>query len=119
MQKKTYRTVDEYIVNFPEKTQAILQQIRQTIHEAAPQAEEAISYQMPAFKQNGVLVWFAAFKNHIGFFPKTSAIAKFKKKLAPYQTSKGTIRFPINEPIPVDLVKEIVCFRLKENQSKS
>lgn len=72
---------------------------------------------MPVFKQNGILVWFAAFKNHIGFFPKISAIEAFKEKLSSYQTSKGTIQFPINEPIPLDLVKEIVKFRVKENSA--
>ncbi len=74
---------------------------------------------MPAFKQNGILVWFAAFKNHIGFFPKVSAIEAFKEKLSDYQTSKGTIQFPLNEPIPLKLVKEIVKFRIKENLEKS
>jgi uncharacterized protein YdhG (YjbR/CyaY superfamily) len=73
---------------------------------------------MPAFKQNGILVWFAAFKNHIGFYPKTSAVKAFKDKLSSYQLSKGTIRFPTNEPIPLDLVKEIVTFRIKENLNK-
>ena len=95
--------------------QIILEQLRKAIKETAPEATEVISYQMPAFKQNGVLVWFAAFKNHIGFFPKVSAIDAFKGQLSRYQTSKGTIQFPINEPIPLELVKEIVRFRVKEN----
>ncbi len=73
---------------------------------------------MPAFKQNGILVWFAAFKDHIGFFPKTSAIEVFKDKLSPYQTSKGTVKFPITEPLPLDLIKEIVRFRVKENSNE-
>ncbi len=95
--------------------QIILEQLRQTIREAAPEATETISYQMPAFKQNGVLVWFAAFKNHIGFFPKISAIEAFSPQLAPYQTSKGTIQFSFDDPIPLDLVQEIVRFRVEES----
>ena len=117
--KKGFKTKDEYIASFPQNVQAALQQTRQAIKEAAPQAKEVISYSMPAFKQNGILVWFAAFKNHIGFFPKVSAMEVFKEKLSPYQTSKGTIRFPLDEPIPVDLVKEIVMFRVKEDESEN
>ena len=118
MAKQKFRTIDEYIASYPKHVQIILQDLRQSIREAAPQAEETISYQMPAFRQNGVLVWFAAFKNHIGFFPKVSAIEAFKKQLSSYQTSKGTIQFPIDEPIPFDLVKEIVQFRVRENTFK-
>ena len=88
---KKYETIDEYITTFPKNIQVILQEFRQAIKDAAPEAQETISYQMPAFNQNGILVWFAAFKNHIGFFPKVSAIEAFKEKLSPYQTSKGTI----------------------------
>ena len=116
--KKEFKTIDEYIITFPKNVQVILEKFRQAIKEAAPQAEETISYQMPAFKQNGILVWFAAFKDHIGFFPKVSAIEAFKDKLSKYKTSKGTIQFPIDQPIPFNLVKEIVKFRVKEN-SKS
>jgi uncharacterized protein YdhG (YjbR/CyaY superfamily) len=112
---KKYKNVDEYISTFPKNVQAILQKLRQAIKEAAPGAEEVISYQMPAFKLNGVLVWFAAFKDHISFFPKVSAIEAFKDKLTNYETSKGTIRFPTDEPIPFGIVKEIVRFRVKEN----
>ncbi len=93
--------------------------MRQTIRDSAPEAEETISYNMPAFKQNGILVWFAAFKNHIGFYPKVSALEAFKEKLTAYKVSKGTVRFPLKEPIPYDLVKEIVRFRVKENLSRS
>ena len=118
MAAKTYKNVDEYISTFPKNVQAILQKLRQSIKEAAPEAEEIISYQMPAFKLNGVLVWFAAFKDHISLFPKVSAIEAFKEELANYETSKGTIRFPLNEPIPFNLIKEIVQFRVKENLSK-
>ena len=116
--RKKFETVDEYIAFFPKNTQVILEEVRQAIKESAPEAEETISYQMPAFKQNGILVWFAAFKSHIGFFPKVSAIEAFKEKLSAYQTSKGTIQFPIDEPLPVDLIKEMVRFRVKENLNK-
>jgi uncharacterized protein YdhG (YjbR/CyaY superfamily) len=92
--------------------------MRQAIREAAPEAEETISYRMPAFRLKGILVYFAAFKNHIGFYPTSSAIEVFKEKLSDYEISKGTVRFPINEPIPFGLVREMVKFRVKENLSK-
>jgi uncharacterized protein YdhG (YjbR/CyaY superfamily) len=113
-----FNTIDEYIVSFPKNIQVILQKLRLAICEAAPDAEETISYQMPAFKQNGVLVYFGAFKNHIGFFPTGSGIDAFKNRLGAFQTSKGTLRFPLDEPLPIDLVKEIVKFRVKENLKK-
>ncbi len=113
--KKEFKNTDDYIATFPKNVQSILQELRQTIRDAAPEAEEIISYQMPAFKLNGILVWFAAFKNHIGFFPKTSAIEAFKNELSPYEVSKGTIRFPLDKPIPLDLVKRIVQYRVKQN----
>jgi uncharacterized protein YdhG (YjbR/CyaY superfamily) len=113
--KRVFKTIDEYIATFPREVQNVLEEMRQTIRDSAPEAEETISYNMPAFKQNGILVWFAAFKNHIGFYPKVSALEAFKKKLTAYKVSKGTVRFPLNEPIPYDLVKEIVRFRVKEN----
>jgi uncharacterized protein YdhG (YjbR/CyaY superfamily) len=116
---KKFKTMDEYIVSFPKNVQTILQEMRQTIHNAAPQAEETISYSMPAFKQKGVLVWFAAFKNHIGFFPTALGVEAFKAELRDYSTSKGTIRFPLDKPIPFDLVKKIVEYRIKENFAKS
>jgi uncharacterized protein YdhG (YjbR/CyaY superfamily) len=116
--KKSFKTIDEYITTFPKNVQAILKEFRRAVREAAPNSEETISYQMPAFKQNGILVWFAAFKNHIGFFPKVSAIEAFKDELSDYELSKGTIRFPLNKPIPYDLVKRIVMFRVKENLGK-
>jgi uncharacterized protein YdhG (YjbR/CyaY superfamily) len=117
--KKELKNIDEYIAAFPKDVQVILEEMRKAIKEAAPEAEETISYQMPAFKQNGILVWFAAFKNHIGLFPKVFAIEVFKEKLSSYQTSKGTIQFPFDKPIPLDLVKEIVKFRIKENSASS
>ena len=116
--EKGFKNVDEYITTFPKNIQTILQELRQVIRDAAPEAEEVISYQMPAFKLNGILVWFAAFKNHIGFFPKSSAIEAFKKELSGYEVSKGTIRFPLDKPIPLDLVKKIVKYRVKEDSGK-
>ena len=116
--RKVFKSIDEYISTFPANVQIILEELRRAIRDAAPQAQEAISYQMPAFKLNGNLVWFAAFKNHIGFYPTSSGIEAFKERLAAYETSKGTVKFPINEPIPFDLVKEIVKFRVKENLDK-
>jgi uncharacterized protein YdhG (YjbR/CyaY superfamily) len=115
---KKSKEVDEYIASFPFEVQRILQGLREAIREAAPEADEAISYKMPALKQNGVLVWFAAFKDHVSFFPKVSAIVAFQDRLVPYRTSKGTIQFPLDKPIPLDLVKDIVRFRVKENMSK-
>jgi uncharacterized protein YdhG (YjbR/CyaY superfamily) len=116
--KKEIKSVDEYIASFPENVKCILQELRQVIKETAPDAKEVISYEMPAFELNGILVWFAAFKNHIGFFPKVSAIEAFKKELSSYELSKGTIRFPLDKPIPFDLVRKIVKYRIKENLSK-
>ncbi len=116
---KDFKTIDDYIATFPKNVQVILEEFRRVVREAAPNAEETISYKMPAFKQNGILVWFAAFKNHIGFFPKVSAIETFKVELSGYELSKGTIRFPLNKPIPFDLVKKMVMLRVKENLDKS
>jgi uncharacterized protein YdhG (YjbR/CyaY superfamily) len=116
--KKGFKTIDEYIATFPKTTQTVLEALRRAIKEAAPNAEETISYQMPAFKQNGIVVYFAAFKNHIGFFPTASAVEAFKEKLGGYETSKGTVRFPLGEPIPLELVKEMVQFKVKENNAK-
>ena len=114
---KKFDSIDEYIASFPKNVQDVLQQVRQAIKEAAPKSEEAISYNMPAFKLNGNLVWFGAFKNHIGFYPIESAVKEFKDKLAGYEVSKvqGTIKFPFNKPIPLSLIKEIVNFRVQEN----
>ena len=115
---KQFKTIDEYIKTFPEDVQRILKKMRKTIRNAAPEAAEAISYQMPAFKLNGALVYFAAFKNHIGFYPTSSGIEEFKKELSPYKGGKGSVQFPIKKPIPYDLLKKIVIFRMKENQEK-
>ena len=116
--KKEFTTIDEYIATFPKNVQSILEELRQAVKETAPEAEEAISYQMPAFKLNGNLVYFAAFKNHIGFFPTSSAIEAFKEEVKEYKTGKGTLRFPMDKPMPLDLVKKIVKYRVKENLGK-
>jgi len=118
MRVKT-ESIDEYISSFPKEVQKILTQVRATIRKAAPSAEETISYSMPAFKQNGNLVYFAAFKNHIGFFPTSSAIAAFKKELAGYKWAKGSVQFPFDEPLPLGLITKMVKFRVKENAKKS
>ena len=112
--KTKVETIDEYISKFPENVQEILQNIRKTISKSAPEAEEAISYQIPTFKLNGNLVHFAAYKNHIGFYPTPSGIEAFKNELTSYKVSKGTIQFPLNKPIPFDLLQKIVKFRVKE-----
>ena len=116
--EKRFETIDEYIATFPRNVQRILEELRQTIRDSAPGAKEAISYQIPTFKLNGNLVHFAAFKNHIGFYPTSSAISEFKKELSHYIYGKGSVRFPINEPIPFDLVRKIVKYRVKENLDK-
>ena len=113
------KSVDEYIAGFPENVQDILQNLRIAIKNAAPEAHEAISYKMPAYKLNGILVYFAAFKNHISFFPTASGVEAFKKEISAYKWSKGTIQFPINKPLPWDLITMIVKFRVKENLKKA
>ena len=119
MNKQKFSTVDDYISSFPEEIQKILQNIRKTIRASAPKAVETISYQMPAFKLNGVLVYFAAQKKHIGFYPTASGVEKFQNELlGNYEFSKGAIRFPIDEPIPIELINRIVEFRVAENTGK-
>ena len=118
--KKGYATIDEYIAAFPKDVQVILESIRQVIRKSAPGSEERISYGIPTFDLNrSHLVHFAAYKNHIGFYPTSSGVTAFKKELSQYEVSKGTIRFPLDNPIPLDLVKRIVEFRVKENLAKS
>lgn len=109
------QTIDEYIANFPQDVQRILQQIRATIHQVAPHIQEKISYQIPAFALHGNLIYFAAFKNHISIYPAPRSAEAFQNKLAAYKGGKGTIQFPLNEPIPFDLIREIVQFRIQEN----
>jgi len=117
--KNGFSSIDEYIASFPEEVQKILKELRAVIKAAAPDAEEKISYQMPTFSQNGNLVFFAAYKNHIGFYPTPSGIEQFKQVLSAYEGSKGTIRFPIDRPLPFDLISKIVAFRVKENLEKA
>lgn len=111
-------SIDEYISTFPEDIQIILQRIRKTIRQSAPKAQETISYRMPTFKQNGNLVHFAAFKDHIGFFPTSSPRRVFQKELSKYKGGPGTIQFQLDEPIPYSLIKKIVKYRIKENLGK-
>src|SRR5437879_6456441 len=115
MDKTNFRSVDEYIKTFPKEVQSILEKMRQTVKKAAPSVVEAISYQMPTFKLNGkALVYFAAFKSHIGFYPIPSGVEAFKKELSPYKKGKGSVQFPMDQPMPYDLVKRIVRFRAKQ-----
>jgi uncharacterized protein YdhG (YjbR/CyaY superfamily) len=115
---KKLTSIDEYIKEQPSNVQKILEKMRQTIHKAAPTAEEAISYGLPTFKLNGNLVHFGGFKSHIGFYPAPEGIEAFKKELSQYKGGKGTIKFPLEKPIPYDLVTEIVKFRVKKNLQK-
>ncbi len=117
--KAKFATMDAYIASFPKEVQGILEQIRKTIRKAAPGATEAISYQIPTFKLNGSnLVHFAAWKEHIGFYATPAGNAAFKKELARYKVAKGSIQFPLDEPIPYDLVAKIAKFRVQETQVK-
>jgi uncharacterized protein YdhG (YjbR/CyaY superfamily) len=116
---KKITNIDEYIDRQPENIRATLEILRQTIHKAAPDAEEVISYQMPAFKFHGILVYFAAFKNHYSLFAMPKAIQEFKTKLKPYEFSKGTIRFPQAIPVPIELITEIIEFKVRENLAKA
>lgn len=112
---KKFQSIDEYHAAQPNNAQELLQQLRECIRKAAPQATEVISYGMPAFKQNKVLVYYALYKHHIGFYPHSSPIQFFEKELSPYKTSKGAIQFPLDHPLPVTLIRKIVKFRLKED----
>jgi len=109
------KDVDEYISMFSDNIQELLIELRATIKEAAPEAEEVISYQMPAYKFHGVLIYFAAFKNHIGLYPRVSGIETFKDELSVYKGAKGSVQFPLNKPLPLDLIARIVKFRVTEN----
>lgn len=111
--------VDTYIAGFPRNVQTQLQTLRKTILAAAPEAEECISYMMPAYKKDGPLVYFGGFKNHIGFFPTPSAVEAFKNELTGYTLSKGTIQFPLDNSLPLQLITRIVQFRLAENEQKA
>jgi len=111
------QTIDAYIAGYPEEVQAILQLIRRTIHETAPEATEAISYRMPTFKLHGNLVHFGAFKSHIGFYPVPSGMEAFKDELAAYKQGKGSVQFPLNKPMPLDLIRRMVEFRVQESKA--
>jgi len=113
--KRQPTTIDEYLIQFPAAVQELLSNIRMVIKEAAPDAEERISYRMPCFAHHGVLVWFAAFTHHIGFYPTASGITAFKDELSKYKGAKVSVQFPIDQPIPYDLIKRMVAFRVAEN----
>jgi len=119
MDTKKPLNIDEYIGAFPNDIQEILEKIRMTIQKAAPDVKEKISYAMPAFEQNGIVVYFAAFKNHIGLYALPTGHEAFKEELSPYKSGKGSVQFPFNKPIPYDLITKIVKFRVKENLEKA
>ncbi len=119
MDKTIPKSIDEYILQYPQEIQEILNTIRKVIKDSAPNAEEKISYGMPTFALNGNLVHFAAYKNHIGFYPSSSGISSFQQELSEYKTSKGAVQFPIGKPIPYELISQIVKFRVAENQRKA
>jgi uncharacterized protein YdhG (YjbR/CyaY superfamily) len=113
------KTIDEYIAGFPHDIQEILKKIRMAIRKAAPDAEETIKYQIPTFTLKGNLVHFAAFKKHIGFYPAPTGIEKFKNELSGYEGAKGSVKFPLDKPIPFDLISKIVKFRVRENLDRA
>jgi uncharacterized protein YdhG (YjbR/CyaY superfamily) len=114
-----FEDIDTYIASFPKDTRKLLEQVRTTIRKAAPEAKEKISYGIPTFTLKGNLIHFAGYKNHIGFYPTPSAIEKFSKDLSVYEGAKGSVKFPIDKPIPFDLISRIVKFRVKETLEKS
>jgi uncharacterized protein YdhG (YjbR/CyaY superfamily) len=116
--RNKFKTIDEYIAQFPKNVRGVLEELRRVIRESVPQAEEAINYGIPTFKLNGNLVHFAIFKIHVGFYPMSSAIRAFEKELTAFKYSKGTVQFPLDKPIPFDLVKKMVKFRVRENELK-
>lgn len=119
MQINQFTNIDEYIELFPKSTQKLLQQIRKIIRKAAPMAIESIKYAMPTFEYYGNLVHFAAYKNHIGFYPAPSGLRAFQKEIDNYKNSKGAVQFPLNLPLPIDLITKIVVFRVNENETKA
>ncbi|HEV7231568.1 MAG TPA: DUF1801 domain-containing protein [Bacteroidia bacterium] len=110
--------VDEYIAGYPKDVQTKLQEVRKAIRKTAPKAEEIMSYGMPAYKWNGILVWFGAHTNHIGLYPRASGIEAFSKELSGYKSAKGSVQFPLDEPMPIALIIKIIKFRLDENASR-
>ncbi|MFN8472252.1 MAG: DUF1801 domain-containing protein [Anaerolineae bacterium] len=119
MDAREPQTIDEYIAGYPPDVQEILQKVRQTIREAAPDAEETIKYRMPTFTLKGNLVHFAAFKHHIGFYPAPTGVKEFQEELSGYKGAKGSVQFPLDKPIPYDLISRIVSFRVSENLKKA
>jgi uncharacterized protein YdhG (YjbR/CyaY superfamily) len=117
--KAGFQSIDEYIAGFPSDTQALLETVRATIKAAAPGAAERISYGMPAFALHGNLVYFAALKNHIGFYPTGSGIAAFRDQLSGYEVTKGSVKFPVTEPLPLDLIRRIVEYRVRQNRENA
>jgi uncharacterized protein YdhG (YjbR/CyaY superfamily) len=118
MNEDAAKNFDEYADRFPKNVQQRLRTMRQTIRKAAPKATETISYRIPAFRLEGMLVWFGAHTSHIGFYPGASAIAKFKKELSAYKSAKGSVQFPFDEPLPLSLITQIVKFRVEEQLAK-
>ncbi|WP_269243320.1 iron chaperone [Flavobacterium limnophilum] len=116
--KTTFKDIDDYISIQTPEIKILLEQMRQTIKKAAPEAEEVISYGMPAFKYHGILVYFAAYKNHVGFYATPTGHSEFKEELSVYKQGKGSVQFPLNKPLPLDLISKIVLFRVKENLKK-
>lgn len=114
----TFKNIDDYISVQTPEVQILLEQMRQTIKKAAPDAEEVISYKMPAFKYHGMLVYFAAYKKHIGFYATPTGHSEFKEELSVYKQGKGSVQFPLTEPLPLDLITRIVKFRVNENLKK-
>jgi uncharacterized protein YdhG (YjbR/CyaY superfamily) len=114
----SYKTTDEYIERLTGVTREKIEELRKIIKSVVPEATEKISYSMPAFDQNGIIVYYAAFKDHVSLFPTSSGIEHFAKELEQYKTSKGTIQFPVDQPLPRELIERIVKFRLEENLSK-
>jgi uncharacterized protein YdhG (YjbR/CyaY superfamily) len=112
-------SIDMYIARFPPEIQVLLEQVRSIIKVSAPEAVEVISYQMPAYKYNGMLLYFAAYKKHIGFYPMASGIAAFKNELSIYKNAKGSVQFPLDKPMPLDLISQIVKYRVNENSGRS
>lgn len=114
-----FESVAQYFSAFPPKTKALLKEMKTIIQEAAPEAEEVISYNMPAFRLNGVLVYYAGYEKHIGFYPTGSGIAAFQKEISAYKNSKGAVQFPLDEPLPKSLITKIVKYRVKEDKEKT
>jgi uncharacterized protein YdhG (YjbR/CyaY superfamily) len=116
---QTAKNIDEYIKAFPADVQKILEKVRQTIKKAAPDAEEAVKYGIPTFVLNGNLVHFGGYKDHVGFYPDPRGIKELQKELAPYQAGKGTLKFPLDNPIPYDLITKVVKLRVEQNLKKA